>query len=143
VKKQPRDSTTKERGPVTAIYVTVDYLGRVPVASRPLCQGCTPVSVDGQSAPIILPDRAEYQIVGASGTIDLCRRCAIHSIKSLAARFVMFDPSATRDLMDFFAAEAPKKRPAARRKRRASKVLEVIDVPVTKLLTEPRKSGRP
>ena len=126
---------------MTAIYVTVNhYDKKTPVASRPLCEGCTPSSVDGRSELIVPPERAEYQIVGASGTIALCRRCAIHSIKSLAARFVMFDPSATRDLMDFFAAEAAKKatkRPAAKKKRRSSK--SVIDV-VAPLLLEGKKS---
>lgn len=124
---------------MAAIYVTADYYGQAPVASRPLCQGCTPASVDGRSELSILPERAEYRVVGASGTLDLCRRCAIHSIKSLAARFVMFDPSATRDLMDFFAAEAAKKAPTGPRKRRAQKTL---DVAVKKLLVAPRKRGR-
>lgn len=127
---------------MTAIYVTVDHLGRISAASRPLCQGCTPASIDGRSELVVPPDRAEYKIVGASGTIAFCRRCAIHSIKSLAARFVMFEPSATRDLMDFFAAEATTKRPAARKKSRSIKAPEVIDVSATKLLPAPRKRNR-
>jgi hypothetical protein len=131
---------------VTAIYVTVDCLGETTAASRPFCQGCTPISSgDAPSVPAIRPTRAEYRLVGASGTIALCRDCAIHSIKSLAARFMLFDPRATRDLMDFFAAEAPKKRPAARRKRSApkvSKAIDVIGVPVVKRLTAPRKRSR-
>ena len=123
---------------MTAIYVTVNhYDKKTPVASRPLCEGCTPSSVDGRSELVVPPERAAYQIVGASGTIALCRDCAIHSIKSLAARFVMFDPSATRDLMDFFAAKAAKKRPTAKKKRRPSK--RVIDVGVP-LLREGKKS---
>jgi hypothetical protein len=124
---------------VTAIYVTVNHYGKkTPVASRPLCEGCTPPSVDGGSEPILPPKRAEYQIVGSSSTLALCRDCAIHSIKSLAARFMMFDPSATRELMDFFAAEATKKRPTARKKsssgqsvkRRAPKRVIDVDAPL-------------
>ena len=118
------------------VYVTVDHFGNVPTVSRPLCQGCTPPSVDGRSKPAIDPERAEYQVVGASGTIALCRACAIHSIKSLAARFMLFDASATRDLMSFFAAEAgSKKRPAAARKKRPSPK-GVIDVAAAPLLLE-------
>ncbi len=124
---------------MSAIYVTVDHFGEMPNTSRPPCQGCTPPSVDDQPVPTVYLASAEYRIVGSSGAIALCRDCAIHSIKSLAARFVLFDPSATRDLMDFFAAEASKKRPAARRKGHAPKV---IDVPVVKRLTGPRKRGR-
>lgn len=123
---------------MTAIYVTVNHYGKTPVASRPLCEGCTPPSVDGRSELVVPPERAEYQIVGASNTIALCRNCAIHSIKSLAARFVMFDPSATRDLMDFFAAETAKKRPAVRKKRQPPK--SIIDV-VVPLLLEGRKKS--
>jgi hypothetical protein len=122
---------------MTAIYVTVNhYDKKTPDASRPLCAGCTPASVEGRSDLITPPERAEYQIIGASGTIALCRNCAIHSIKSLAARFALFDPSATRDLMDFFAAEATKKRPAAKKKRRPPK--GIIDV-VVPLLLEGKK----
>lgn len=120
------------------MFVTVDYYGRSPVASRPLCQGCTPPSVDGRSEPAIDPESAEYQVVGASGTIALCRACAIHAIKSLAARFVLFDPNATRELMSFFAVEANKKRPAARKKRRDPK--RVIDVAAPLLLEGRKKS---
>jgi hypothetical protein len=127
---------------MTAIYVTVNhYDKKTPAASRPLCAGCTPpASVDGRSDLIVPPERAEYQVIGASGTIALCRRCAIHSIKSLAARFALFDPSATRDLMDFFAAEATKtkKRPAPKKKRRPAK--GVVDV-VLPLLLEGKKSS--
>jgi len=121
------------------VYVTVDHFGKAPLASRPLCQGCTPPSVDGRSESAIVPERAEYQVVGASGTLALCRDCAIHAIKSLAARFMLFDPSATRDLMSFFAAEAGKKRPAARKKRRAPK--RVIDVAAPLLLEEKKRSS--
>jgi hypothetical protein len=121
----------------TAIYITVDHFGNAPTVSRPLCQGCTPPSVDGRSKPVIDPERAEYQVVGASGTIALCRSCAIHSIKSLAARFVLFDPSATRELMSFFAVEAAKKkRPSPRRKRTSPE--RVIDV-AAQLLLEGKK----
>jgi len=126
---------------VTAVYVTVDCLGETTAASRPPCRGCTPISSgDDPTVPAIRPTQAEYRLVGASGTIALCRDCAIHSIKSLAARFMLFDPIATRDLMDFFAAEAAK-RPASRKKRRSAKALKVIDVPAEKLLPAPRKSG--
>lgn len=118
---------------MTSVYVTVDYLGQDPIASRPACQGC---AVDGGN----LVRHAEYKVIGASGTLALCRDCAIHSIKSLAARFVLFDLSATRDLMDFFSADAAK-RPAAKKKRRQLKALKVIDVPAEKLLPAPRKSG--
>jgi len=121
-----------------AIYVTVNPYGKTPVASRPLCEGCTPPSVDGRSETILPPKRAEYQIVGASGTIAFCRDCAIHSIKSLAARFVMLDPSATRDLMDFFATEAAKKQPVAKKKRQPPKKL--IDLVLPLLLEGRRKS---
>ena len=113
------------QNPGMQIYVTVDHLGMSPHTARPLCQGCTPASVDGRSVPAVTPTRAEYRLVGASGDIALCRNCAIHSIKSLAARFVLFDPSATRDLMDFFAAEAGKKKRPTRKKRSKA----VIDVP--------------
>jgi len=123
----------------TAVYVTVLHYGELPVASRPLCQGCTPPSVDGRSEPMLPPKRTKYQVVGASGTLALCRDCAIHAIKSLAARFMLFDPSATRDLMSFFAAEATKKRPAARKKRRAPK--RVIDVAAPLLLEEKKRSS--
>lgn len=123
----------------TAVYVTVDHFGKAPTASRPFCQGCTPPSVNG-SEPAVPPVRAEYQVVGASGTLALCRNCAIHAIKSLAARFMLFDPSATRDLMSFFAAEATKKkRPAARKKRSTPK--RVIDVATTPLLLEEKKKS--
>lgn len=121
---------------MTAIYVTVNHFDRkTPLASRPLCVGCTPSSVDGRSALVVPPERAAYQVVGASGTMALCRDCAIHAIKSLAARFMMFDSRATRDLMDFFAAEA-KKRPAAKKKRPKS----VIDVVVPLLLEGKKRS---
>jgi hypothetical protein len=121
---------------VTAIYVTVNhYDKKTPAASRPLCEGCTPSSVDGRSELAVPPARAEYQVVGASGTMALCRDCAIHSIKSLAARFMMFDPRATRDLMDFFAAEA-KRRPVAKKKRPKS----IIDVVVPLLLEGKKRS---
>lgn len=122
---------------MTAIYVTVNHFDTtMPVASRPLCDGCTPSSVDGRSEVLAPPERAEYQIVGASGTLALCRDCAIHSIKSLAARFMLFDPSATRDLMSFFAAEA-KKQPAPKKKRRPK---DVINGVVSRLLEERKKS---
>jgi hypothetical protein len=127
---------------VTAIYVTVNrYDKKTPVAARPLCEGCTPSSVDGRSELLVPPERAEYQVVGASGTIALCRNCAIHSIKSLAARFMMFDPSATRDLMSFFAAEAAKKRPTMKKRPMTKKKRpkSVIDVVVPHLL-EGKKS---
>ena len=121
---------------MTAIYVTVNhYDKKTPATARPLCEGCTPASVDGHSELIVPPERAAYQVVGASGTFALCRDCAIHSIKSLAARFVMFDPSATRDLMDFFATEA-KKRPAPKKKPSKS----VIDVVVPLLLEGKKRS---
>jgi hypothetical protein len=123
---------------VIPIYVTVSHYDKKLGASRPLCQGCTPPSVDGRSELVVTPERAEYQIVGASGTLALCRNCAIHSIKSLAARFVMFDPSATRDLMDFFSAQAAKKRPAGKKKRRPPK--GILDV-VVPLLLEGRKKS--
>jgi hypothetical protein len=122
---------------VTQVYITVDHFGRKPADSRPLCQGCTPATVDGRSELSFVPARAEYQIVGASGTIVFCRDCAIHAVKSLAARFVLFDPRATRDLMDFFAAEATKKRPATRRKKTAVK--RVINVAPPVLLERKKK----
>jgi len=103
------------------VYITVDHFSRSPAAgAQPPCQGCTSPAVDDESTEEIAgrSDPAEYQIVGASGTIALCRTCAIHSIKSLAARFVMFDPSATRDLMDFFAAETPASQGATMSKHR-------------------------
>lgn len=113
---------------MTAIFVTVNHFAKTaPDASRPFCAGCTPPpSAAGRLDPIIRPERATYQVVGASGTIALCRDCAIHTIKSLAARFMMFDPSATRDLMSFFAAEASKKRPAARKRRAPKGIIDVI-----------------
>lgn len=124
---------------MTAIYITVNHYDKKrPITSCLLCEGCTPASVDGRSEPLVPPERAEYQVVGASGTLALCRNCAIHSIKALAARFVLFDPSATRDLMDFFAAEAVKKRPAAKKKRRPSK--GIIDVVVPLLLEGKKRS---
>ena len=118
----------------TAVYVTVNhYDKKTPAASRPVCAGCTPSSVDGRLELVVPPERSEYQIVGASGTIALCRDCAIHSIKSLAARFMMFDPRATRDLMDFFAAEA-KKRPARRQRSvPISRMIAAADGEVTVL----------
>lgn len=123
---------------MTAVYITVNhYDKKTPIASRPVCAGCTPSAVDGRSELAVPPERAEYQIVGASDTIALCRTCAIHSIKSLAARFMMFDPSATRDLMDFFAAAA-KKSPAATAKKKRSK--NVIDVVEQRLLEGKKRS---
>jgi hypothetical protein len=134
---------------VTRVYITVDHFGRSAAGGvRPPCQGCTSPAADDESTEEIAgrSDPAEYQIVGASGTIALCRTCAIHSIKSLAARFVMFDPSATRDLMDFFAAEATKKRSTSGKKSKAAKAPKVIDVagiPAAKALPTPRKrSGK-
>jgi len=128
---------------MTAVYVTVEHLGTMPTAARPPCQGCSspaamPSSSAGRSEMVV---SSEYRLVGASGTIAFCRDCAVHSIKSLAARFMMFDPSATRDLMSFFAAEAPKKRPAGR-KRRTPRRLAVIDVvDATKQLAAPSEPG--
>lgn len=121
---------------MSEIYVTVNHYDRSATAERPRCQGCT-----SEGSPF--PEPADYQLVGASGTIDLCRRCVLHSIKSFAARFMMFDPRATRDLMDFFAANASKKRPAkkqpvAKKRRQSSK--KVIDA-VTPLLLEEKKSS--
>ena len=116
---------------MSEIYVTVNHYDGSATAERPHCQGCT-----SEGSPF--PEPAEYQLVGASGTIDLCRRCVLHSIKSFAARFMMFDRSATRDLMDFFAATAPKKRPAPKKRRQPSKK-NVIDT-VTTLLLEDNKS---
>jgi hypothetical protein len=113
---------------MTAVYITVNhYDKKTPIASRPVCAGCTPSSVDGRSELTLPPERAEYQIVGASDTLALCRNCAIHSIKSLAARFMMFDPSATRDLMDFFAAAAKKSPAAAAKKKRTKNVIDVVE----------------
>jgi hypothetical protein len=124
------------------VYITVDHFGKAPVTSRPLCQGCTPPSVDGRSEPAISPERAEYQVVGVSGTIALCRNCSIHAIKSLAARFVLFDPSATRDLMSFFSVEAGKRRPDRKKSslgKRRSPTKRVIDV--EPLLLEGKKKA--
>ena len=117
---------------MSEIYVTVNHYGETPTTSRPSCQGCT-----AEGSP--LPAPAEYQLVGASGTIDLCRRCVLHSIKSFAARFMMFDRSATRDLMDFFAANATKKQPTTKKRRQPYKK-NVIDA-VTPLLLEEKKSS--
>jgi hypothetical protein len=75
------------------------------------------------------PERAAYQVVGGSGKLALCRSCAVHVIKSLAARFVMFDPSATRDLMNFFASEVVKKRSAKKRRRPSKQVIDVVVPP--------------
>jgi len=125
-----------------AIYVTVDHLGGAP--SRPPCQGCSPPSGDGQSESAVPPRSAEYKIVGASATIALCRDCAIHSIKSLAARFVMFDPRATRDLMDFFAADAakkrPRRRPAAKKRGKRAGVIDVVGAVAPLLLGGGKKA---
>lgn len=126
------------QGAVTPIYVTVHHYGATRGDPRPFCGGCTPVVVDGSSGRITSSTLAEYQIVGASGTIALCRNCALHSIKSLAARFMLFDRSATRDLMDFFAAEMTKKRPPTGKRRRAPK--SVIDVIVPLLLEGKKRS---
>jgi hypothetical protein len=53
---------------------------------------------------------------------------------------MLFDRSATRDLMDFFAAEGAKKRASSGRSRRGSK--SVIDVVVPLLLEGKGKRKR-
>jgi hypothetical protein len=58
---------------MTAVYVTVEYFGKLPRASRTLCEGCTPSEVEGKPTPAFVPERAEYRLLGASGAIALCR----------------------------------------------------------------------
>jgi hypothetical protein len=108
-------------------YVTVECFVGPHKASPPSCQGCTPPS-DNAPRHSLSPRSAAYRVLGASGAIALCRDCALGSIKSLAARFMLYDPRATADLMDFFAAEATKKRRPTRstpRKKRG-KVIDVL-----------------
>lgn len=96
------------------ILNTVHTYGVDDKRPAPSCMGCLPT--DGTSA-IVVPVPAAYRIISTAYGVDLCTACAVNMIKSLAARFAMYERSATRDLMDFFAVNIrlPKK-PRARRK---------------------------
>ena len=88
----------------------------------PSCMGCLPT--DGTSA-IIVPVPARYRIVSTAYGVDLCTACAVSMIKSLAARFAMYERSATRDLMDFFAVNI-RLPPKKRRRRKKTSTTELI-----------------
>jgi len=103
------------------VYVTVDYFGTAR-RDRPSCEGCTAPG-DVSKMDLLRATPAVLCVVGASGGMNLCTSCSRGVVKSIAARFVMHDRRSTRDLMDFFAAEARKK---TRRKRAPPPAVRMI-----------------
>lgn len=125
------------------VYVTVDYFGAAR-RDRPPCDGCTPPG-DPSNGDLSKDDlRAELavlRVVGASGGMHLCTSCARDVVKSIAARFVLHDRRSTRDLMDFFAAEARKK--PTRRRRRAVPAARMIAAADGEVAVLPRSARMP
>lgn len=98
-----------------SVYVTVDYFGTAR-SDRPPCESCTPPG-DPSMTDLLQVNSSVLRVIGASGGMNLCTRCARDVVKSIAARFVLFDGQSTRDLMSFFAVTT-KKKPKSPRQRR-------------------------
>jgi len=102
------------------VYITVDYF-EVARRRRPPCDGCTPPDI---VLPVLTADvmahadPADLRVIGTSGGMNLCTRCARDVIKSIAARFMLYDRRSSHDLLDFFAIEAIEARKPAPRKPR-------------------------
>jgi hypothetical protein len=99
---------------MAAVYVTVDYFGAAR-RDRPPCDGCTPAN-----DPLGGFEPSAMRVIGTSSGMNLCTRCARDVIKSIAARFMLYDPRSSHDLMDFFAVEAST--PAPQRPRPARRL---------------------
>ena len=114
------------------IYTTVDYYGDRAEDARPLCQGCMPEGIattESSSTAVTVPVRARYRVVGASGDIDLCLRCAVNVVKSISARFMMYDRRADHELRDFFAVAVKTTKTAKKRKtKKAARKAGSVDV---------------
>ena len=97
------------------VYVTVDYF-EAARRERPPCDGCT--ALGHLEQPVDQREPAAMRVIGTSGGMNLCTRCARDVIKSIAARFMLYDRRSSHDLLDFFAVEA--NRPAPRKPRPAA-----------------------
>lgn len=92
-------------------------------AQPPWCSGCTGPHV--KSHALVRPVPAAYRIVGVAFELDLCSTCCENLVKSIAARFMLYDGKRSRELMRFFAVDLPK--PRRKRRPRRKPVIDVIE----------------
>lgn len=104
------------------VFVTVDYFGAARGESHPPCEGCTPAGDFAPNDNHLQANPSVMKVIGSSGGMHLCTRCARDTIKSIAARFMLHDPRSTRDLMSFFAVESAAAKPPRPRRPAAKKL---------------------